>query len=95
MRHVLSSLGLLTVMIAASASAQTADPHAGHHPPDSAASSPSPPAEPPCPCPMMKGKDAGMQADGAKPSGAPGRMSQDMDHCKDMPRPDHDAGDGK
>jgi hypothetical protein len=92
MRHLLRSLSLAPLMIAASASAQTADPHAGHPPADSAKTTPASPSDAPCPCPMLKGKVAG------KPTADAMKAVHDrdrMEHCRDMPRPDHDTGDGR
>jgi len=95
MRHLLSSLGLLTVTIATSVSAQTADTHTGHQIAGSVPSPAAPSPQPPLPCPMMKDKEAGKQGDGKKAPNDMGCTCEGMDHGKDTHGPNHNAGDGK
>ncbi|WP_375194367.1 hypothetical protein [Sphingobium sp.] len=90
MRLLLSSFGLAIALFAVSASAQTVDPHAGHHPADNATTG-ARPADVPCPCPMMTRHGMSKPMPGARPSDGKDHMK----HCRDMPQPDHDAGDGR
>lgn len=94
MRHLLKSLGLLTVIITASVAAQTPAHQVAPHPADEAVTTLSPQVQMPCSCPMMTGKGAGKPASGislsAKEHGDKGKG-----HCSGMPRPEQDAGDGR
>ncbi|PJG47346.1 hypothetical protein CAF53_03140 [Sphingobium sp. LB126] len=91
MRHFL--FGMLSLAIAFSAAAQTADPHAGHHQDKTEMARTPLGAEPDRPCPIM---------DDCMPSVSAGTMSHDRtnpghhgEHCKAMQTPDHEKGEQK
>ena len=91
-RFFIAGAGFLNLMFIAGVSAQTAQPHAGHHPAEAAESAPSAVAEPQHDCPMMKDEDGHrMHSDGMHPpSGAMGsaqQMPDGMQHCSEMHSP--------
>ena len=89
MRRFLTSAALLNLIFIVGASAQTAQPEAGHHPAEEAKGVPSTGMTPMHDCPMMQDKGAHMpRPDGAHPPMGQGhRMPKGMGHCCAMHAP--------
>lgn len=93
MRRLLCSVGALNFMIIVSASAQTADSHAGHHSADSA-KPPSQDTEHRCQMMIDKTSQA-QKPNGATPSPSAQKnysAKDHMEHCMGMHPQDHEAG---
>ena len=90
-RLFIAGAGFLNLMFIAGVSAQTAQPHAGHHPAEAAESAPSAVAEPQHDCPMMKDEDGhrmGSATHAPSPQmGQAHQMPDGMKHCNEMHSP--------
>ena len=91
-RFFIAGAGFLNLMFITGVSAQTAQPHARHHPAKAAVNAPSKVAEPQHDCPMMKDEGGHrMHSDGMHPpSGTMGsapQMPDGMKHCSEMHSP--------
>ena len=90
-RFFIAGAGLLNLVLIAGVSAQTAPPHAGHHPAEAAESAPSAAADGQHDCPMMK-EEGGHRMGSATHSPSPQmgqahQMPNGMKHCSEMHGP--------